>query len=218
VNQEDFMLRSTTRLASLALAAILASTLGGAAAAAEELAIGAKAPDFTLLGTDGQKYTLSAIAAPEKGAAPKAVAVVFTCNHCPFSQAYEPLLIELAKKYSARGVAFVLVNPNDAKVQPEDSYDRMVSRAKDKGYPFPYLHDAGQDVAHAYGARVTPHIFLLDADLVVRYRGRINDNRDPEKVTAHDLVAAMDALLAGKAIETSETRAFGCTIKWKKAS
>jgi thiol-disulfide isomerase/thioredoxin len=198
--------------------AVAASGFLGVAAHAGELAIGAKGPDFTLVGTDGKKHTLAAIVAPENGAAPKAVAVVFTCNHCPYSQAYEPVLIDLAKEYTERGVTFVLVNPNDAKVQPQDSFDKMVERAKDKGYPFVYLHDATQEAARAYGALVTPHIFLLDSDRVLRYRGRINDNRDPEKAASHDLVNAMEALLDGQEIETTTTRAFGCTIKWKKES
>jgi thiol-disulfide isomerase/thioredoxin len=143
---------------------------------------------------------------------------VFTCNTCPFSIAYEPILIDMAKHYEDQDVQFVLINSNDPVVKPGDSFDAMVACAAEKKYPFPYLFDDTQKVAESFGAKVTPHIFLVDSKQVLRYRGRINDNRDPEEVESHDLMQAIDALLAGKEIEVTDTAAFGCGIKWKKAS
>ena len=167
--QLGYRLLDVVVVPTLALAAL--STLGRAATA-DELAIGAKAPGFTLLGTDGQKHTLAEYAKPAEGEGPKAIAVVFTCNHCPYAKAYEPVLIDLAHQYADKGVAFVLISPNDPKIAPDDSYEKMQARAKEKNYPFPYLYDESQETAKAYGARVTPHIFLLDSSLVLRYRGR----------------------------------------------
>jgi thiol-disulfide isomerase/thioredoxin len=202
-----------------ALAALASCVLLATAAAAEELAIGAKAPDFKLLGTDNKQHTLDEYFEAQKAQdAPKAVVVVFTCNHCPYAKAYEPVLLNLAQEYRPRGVRFVLISSNDPQVQPEDSFELMQARAKEKEYPFPYLYDATQSTAKAYGARVTPHIFMLDSKRVLRYRGRINDNKDQAQVTSNDLVDAMTAVLAGKPVENAATKAFGCTIKWKKAS
>jgi len=185
----------------------------------EEIAIGATAPAFELRGTDGKMHTLADItSAHGDAAAPKATVVVFTCNHCPYAKAYEPVLIDLAKKYAERGVAWVLINPNDPEIQPEDAFDKMVERAKEKGYPFPYVIDTTQSIAKAYGATVTPHVFLLDPERNVRYRGRINDNKDPAKAETHDLVDAIEAVLADHEVATTATKAFGCTIKWKKSS
>jgi thiol-disulfide isomerase/thioredoxin len=158
------------------------------------------------------------VAAGKDGKPAAATVVVFTCNHCPFAKAYEPVLLDMAKSYAAKNVAFVFINSNDPAVAPDDSYENMQARAKEKGYPFPYLFDATQEAAKAYGAMVTPHVFLLDQERVLRYRGRVNDNRDPAAVTSNDLVNAIDALLAGKPVETAATKAFGCSVKWRKTS
>jgi peroxiredoxin len=179
----------------------------------DELAVGTAAPAFSLPGTDGKAHSLA-----DYGDKVHAVAVVFSCNHCPYAKAYEPVLIDLAKKYADKGVEFVLISSNDMNKVPEDSFDNMKQRAKEKEYPFPYLFDETQVVAHAYGARVTPHVFLLDSKHVLRYRGRVNDKQDPTQVKSNDLVDALDALLAGKEIATNSTKAFGCGIKWKPAS
>jgi thiol-disulfide isomerase/thioredoxin len=202
------MQRSMLILSAALLLAPLAVT-------AEEspLAIGKPAPDFTLQGVDGRQHSLTDTVADAK-----ATVVVFTCNTCPFSQAYEPILIDLARAYEDKGVRFLLINSNDPQRKPGDSFEAMVERAKDKRYPFPYLHDTTQEVARSYGAQVTPHTFVLDAQKNLRYRGRINDNRDPEQVQSHDLTQALDALLSGKQVPVTDTRAFGCSIKWKKAS
>jgi thiol-disulfide isomerase/thioredoxin len=187
-------------------------------ALAAELPIGSVAPDFKLRNVDGRELTLSQAAATKDGKPAKATVVVFTCNHCPFAKAYEPVLLDMAKAYAEKPVAFVFINPNDSQVAPDDSYEKMQERAKEKAYPFPYLYDATQATAKAYGALVTPHVYVLDAERVLRYRGRVNDNKDPSAVKSHDLVAAIDALLAGKPVDTAETKAFGCSVKWRKAS
>ena len=178
-----------------------------------EIEIGKKAPAFELTGVDGQKHSLGQFLGKAK-----ATVVVFTCNTCPYSQAYEPVLIEMAETYAGKPVQFVLVNSNDVTVQPGDSYEAMVARAKDKKYPFPYLHDATQSVATAYGAQRTPHVFLIDSEGVLRYRGRVDDNVKRDEVKTRDLADAIDALLAGKDVGVASTKAFGCTIKWRKAS
>jgi peroxiredoxin len=183
----------------------------------EEIAIGAKAPDFNLQGTDGKQHSLSATLAGD-GQAPKATVVVFTCNHCPFSKAYEPVLIEMANKYPSKDVAWVLINSNDPALSPEDSFEKMQEIAKAKNYPFPYVFDSTQQTAQAYGASRTPHVFLVDAKGTIVYRGRINDNKDKTLVKTNDLADAIDATIAGKEVANNSTKAIGCTIKWKKAS
>lgn len=205
------------RSSAAAALAIVAALAAAPLASADELAVGTKGPDFKLMGVDGKERTLAQVATKD-GKPVAATVVVFTCNHCPFAQAYEPVLLDMAKNYADKSVSFVFINSNDPQVAPDDSYEKMQARAKDKGYPFPYLYDATQTVAKAYGARVTPHVFVLDDKQVLRYRGRVNDNKDQTQVKANDLVNAIDGLLAGKPIETAETTAFGCSIKWKKSS
>ncbi|MCI0330852.1 MAG: thioredoxin family protein [candidate division Zixibacteria bacterium] len=195
------------RYSGVILAAVLAL---GAFARAEELPLGETGPSFSLLGTDGKTYSLADYG--EK----KGLAVIFTCNACPYAKAFEDRIVKLAKEYQPKGIAFVAINPNDPGRVPEDSYENMVKRAKEKGFVFPYVYDSTSEVAAAYGARVTPHLFLLDGDLKLVYRGRIEDDSDPKKVKSYDLKNAMDALLAGKKIKVAETKAFGCTIKWRK--
>jgi len=203
---------------SLARAVTVAVALCAVSASAEELAIGAQAPEFKLKNVDGKDYTLAQVASGKDGKPAAATVVVFTCNHCPFAKAYEPVLLDMAKTYADKDVAFVFINSNDPKVAPDDSYDKMQERAKEKSYTMPYLYDATQETAKAYGAMVTPHVYLLDSKQMLRYRGRVNDNKEPDKVTTNDLTNAIDALLAGKTVETAETKAFGCGIKWKKTS
>jgi alkyl hydroperoxide reductase subunit AhpC len=124
----------------------------------------------------------------------------------------------MAAKYADQNVAFVFINPNDSKIVPDDSYEKMQERAKEKEFTFPYLYDATQETAKAYGASRTPHIFLVDDKMVLRYRGRINDSKEQAEVKSNDLTNAIDAIVAGKDVETAATKAFGCSIKWKKAS
>ena len=143
--------------------------------------------------------------------------VIFTCNHCPYAQAWEDRLIALQRAYAGRGVRFVLINANDPARVPDDSPERMRERARAKAYPFPYLFDATQEVARAYGATRTPEIFLFDAARVLRYHGAPDDNyEDPAAVRQPYLRDAVEALLRGAAPPVAETRPVGCTIKWKQ--
>ncbi len=197
----------------LMLAALSVAAVGVAGPKDTELEIGKKGPAFKLVGTDGEKHALADYVKKSK-----ATVVVFTCNSCPFSKGYEPVLVDMAKSYKDKPVSFVLINSNSVEVQPQDSYELMVERAKEKGFPFPYLYDETQEIATAYGAQRTPHIFVLDDKGVLRYRGRIDDEMDRSKVKSHDLVNAIDALVAGTEVPVASTKAFGCTIKWKKTS
>jgi thiol-disulfide isomerase/thioredoxin len=196
-------------------ALLVAVSLTGLALAAQpgaELAIGAKGPDFNLKGTDGQMHSLAA------SAGDKGTAVIFTCNECPYSKGYEDRLIDLAKAFKPQGIGFVAINANDPKIVPGDGYEFMVKRAKDKGFPFPYVVDETQAIAAAYGARVTPHIFLLDAKGTLVYRGRVDDSVKTEEVKSSDFRAALEALAGGKPVPVAETKAFGCGVKYSKPS
>jgi len=169
-----------------------------------------QAPAFNLKGVDGKTHSLDEL----KGQ--KGIAVIFSCNHCPYVKAYEDRMIQLAKEYQPKGINFVLINANDPAKYPEDSFENMVRRAEEKGYPFPYLHDETQEVPRAYGAERTPEVFLFDSELKLRYHGTIDDNwEDASKATKHYLKDALEALLAGQEPQIQETTPVGCTIKWK---
>ncbi len=177
------------------------------------LEIGQQAPDFTLPGVDGQTHALRDLLADHR-----AVAVIFSCNHCPYVRAWEDRMIAIQRDYADRGVALVAINANDAARYPEDDFSHMQERAREQGFNFLYLRDESQEVARAYGATHTPHVFLLDAQGVLRYRGAIDDNyEDPADVHQPYLRQALDALLEGDAVPTPTTEAVGCTIKWKQA-
>lgn len=185
------------------------------------LAIGAPAPGFNLLGIDGKRYTLASFSKSP------VLMVVFMCNHCPTSQAYEKRIIQLVNDYRSRGVQVVAINPNDpASVRLDelgysdlgDSYPEMKLRAHAAGYNFPYLYDGDKEVAaRAYGPVSTPHVFIFDAARHLRYEGRIDDTEDPAKTpVTSDARNALDALLAGRDVAVTDTKTFGCSIKWKE--
>ncbi len=171
---------------------------------------GAKARDFSLPGIDGKTYSL-------KSFQDKPVVVVFfTCNHCPYVQAWESRFVEVQRDYAAKGVALVGINSNDEAKFPEDDMAHMEERAKDHGYNFPYLRDESQKVAEAWGPVATPDFYVLDKDRVIRYRGRLDDNhKDANAVTLRYLRDALDDVLAGKAPRVPLTPPYGCSIKWK---
>jgi len=172
---------------------------------------GDKATDFKLKSVDGKMYSM----ADYKDA--KGFIVVFTCNHCPFAVKYEDRVIELAKKYKPKGYVLLAINPNDPVAAPDDSYELMKVRAKEKGFTFPYLFDEGQKIYPQYGATKTPHVFLLDKNLIVKYIGAIDDNvEDAKAVKEHYLENAIAALEKGQEPSPSTTKAIGCTIKVKK--
>lgn len=175
------------------------------------LNIGDQAPDFKLKNIDGKMVSL------EDFQGVKGYVVIFTCNHCPFSVAYEDRIIALHSQYSSKGYPVILINPNDPSVQPEDSFANMVTRAKEKGFTMPYLFDDGQQVYPKYGATRTPHVFLLDKRRVVRYIGAIDDNfSDATAVKHRFLEDAIAALEKGETPEPAVTKAVGCTIKVRK--
>ena len=179
------------------------------AALADELAIGAKAPAFSLANAvDGKTYAFK----PGDG---KISVVVFTCNQCPYAKAFEPRLIEIAKQYASKGVTFYAIDSNDEAQYAEESLANMKDRAVNKGYPYPYLKDNDSSIAHAYGARVTPHVYVIDQKGALRYRGFVDDSARPNERTKTGLTDALDALIANKTVANTETRAFGCSIKWK---
>ncbi len=172
------------------------------------LPLGSKAPDFDLPGTDGKKHSLGSFADHP------VLAVVFTCNHCPYSKAYEDRLVAVQKDYASKGVQLVAINSNDEKSYPEDSFPEMVKRAKEKGFNFPYLRDESQEVVEAYGGVCTPHVFVFDKSRVLRYRGRVDDSKEPQKVASNDLRNALDDLVGDREVRVPDTRPFGCSIKW----
>ena len=173
------------------------------------LALGSQALDFNLKGVDGKSHSLKDFADC------KALVVVFSCNHCPYVKDYEDRMVQVQKDYSGKGVTLVAINSNDDQDYPEDNFENMVRRSKEKGFNFPYLRDETQEIARRYGAICTPHIFAFDRGRVLQYKGRIDDNRNPVAVTTSDLRNALDAILAGRKPSVQETRPFGCSIKWK---
>jgi len=183
------------------------------------LAIGAAAPDFNLKGIDGKQHKLSEYRSA------KALAVMFICNHCPASQLYEDRIKKMADDYRAKGVQFLAIQPNavSAITQHElnytdvdDSLDSMVIHAKFKNFNFPYLYDGDtQQVAHLYGPKNTPHIFVFDQERKLRYEGRIDDSMRADHVRINDARDALDALVANRPVAFPQRPVFGCSIKWK---
>ncbi len=181
------------------------------AMASAMLALGTKAPDFSLPDTAGRTVSLW-----DFKDAP-AVLVVFMCNHCPFVKHVLDGFVKTAKEYQGKGVAVVAINSNDVDSFPEDSPEMMARVAARKGFTFPYLYDESQKVAAAYRAACTPDFFLFDHSGKLVYRGQMDDSRpgNNKPVTAADLRAAMDAVLAGKPVSETQRPSMGCSIKWK---
>jgi peroxiredoxin len=178
-----------------------------AAAGLVALAIGELGPSFDgLLGTDGRRHSLSDLADRE------AVVLIFSSNRCPTAKAYGPRMNALQAEFGPRGVALVAVNANEPHLYPDESYPRMLERAAEDGYTFPYVVDEGQRLARAFGASCTFHVFVLDRERRLRYQGRFDDARIPERVTSHDLDDALEDVLAGRAVRTPVTRPFGCSL------
>lgn len=173
--------------------------------------IGDAAPSFKLLGTDDENHKLSEFVDS------KALVVVFSCNHCPYVQAYEDRMVAIQKEFGPKGVQLVAINSNDAQKYPEDSFEAMKKRAKAKGFNFPYLRDETQQVARAYGATHTPHLFVFGPDRTLTYTGKIDDNwEEPSKVQRRYLAEALRAILSDLPVGEPETHAIGCTIKWRE--
>lgn len=170
-----------------------------------------KAPDFTLPGVDGKTYRLSEFKQ-------EVIVVLFICNHCPYVQAIEDRMIQLARDYASKSVQFMGICSNDPTDYPQDRPEALKKRWREKNYGFPYLIDETQESARAYGAVCTPDLFVFDKDRNLAYHGQLDDNwKEPSKVTHHDMRDALDALLAGKQPSQNQTPSMGCSIKWKKS-
>ena len=179
--------------------------------ATNNLKIGSSAPNFNLLGVDVKKYSLASFV--DK----KALIVIFSCNHCPYVQAYEGRIKQIQSDYATKSVSVVAINSNEDTGYPEDSFENMKKRSTEQKFNFLYLRDENQSVARAYDATHTPEIFLFDKERKLAFHGKIDDNwQEPSKVQNQYLRNALDELLAGKEISVPETFTIGCTIKWKK--
>jgi len=175
-----------------------------------KMRIGQPAIEFDLLGVDTKNYMLRYFHNKDF------IVLVFTCNHCPYAQAYESRLIEMSREFYKRAV-FLAINSNDENQVPEDSYSNMVIRSVEKRFPFLYLYDEKQEVARAYGAIATPHVFVFDASGRLAYQGGIDNNWENEQaVTEHYLRDALSALYAGRPVLRKTAPVSGCQIKWKE--
>lgn len=177
--------------------------------------VGDKVEDFKLKGVDGKMASM----ADYKDA--KGFILIFDCNTCPYSKAYLKRIKALNEKYANKGYPVVAVNSNDPDKSPGDTFEEMVSYARENGYEHAYLYDADQTVAKRFGATNTPHVYVLKKDddaLVVNYIGAIDNNtRDAAEADKKYVEDAVDALLNGKKPAVTKTKAIGCTIKWKAA-
>jgi peroxiredoxin len=175
-----------------------------------KLKIESSIPGFSLTGVDDKAYSLNDFS--DK----KILIVIFSCNHCPYVQAYEDRIVALQSEFEKDGVQIVAINSNDDVKYPDDSFDEMKKRAAARGFNFPYLRDESQDVAKAFGTTHTPLIFLFDSDRKLKYEGKIDDNwQEPDKVKSAYLRDAILEVLKGKEVSVPETFSIGCTIKWK---
>ena len=173
------------------------------------LELGAKAPDFSVVGTDGQTYGLANFAKAST------LVVFFTCNHCPFVVGSDEVTRATAEKFQDKGVAFIGINSNSEKTNPTDDFDQMVLRMKEYNFPWIYARDASQEVALAYGALRTPHFYVFDADRKLVYCGRgVDQPRDTSKVQVNDLEKALAEVTAGQSVSVPLTNPIGCNVKW----
>ena len=196
----------SVRKLSLCVAAIVAVSVSALQAAKfnDKVDVGDKAPGWeNLEGVDGKEHSLADL----KDA--KLVVVVFTCNGCPVAQAYEELFNQLVTDYKDKGVEFVAINPSD-------SLDDMKARAETEGLKFPYLSDASQETSRSYGATVTPHLFILDQDREIAYMGAFDNNLESGKADKHYVRDAVESLLKGEEPAVTESKQFGCGVKYKK--
>ena len=175
--------------------------------------IGDEAADINLKNVDGKMVSYADY--PDA----KGFIVIFTCNTCPYAVASEDRIIALDQEFKSKGYPVIAINPNDPDVQPDDTFELMQKKAEDKGFTFPYLYDESKSVYAKYGAKKTPHVYLLNKENgknIVKYIGAIDDNvRKASEVKERFLANAVNELLAGKEVSVKETRAIGCTVKVK---
>lgn len=172
--------------------------------------LGTPCPDFTLPGVDGKTYSRKDF---QNG---KPMLVMFICNHCPYVKAIEDRLIQLGADLQALEVHTVGICSNDSSEHPEDHFENLARRAKEKNYTFKYLHDESQDVARRFGAVCTPDFFLYDSKGLLAYRGRLDDSwKEPSRVTRRELFEAVQSLLKNQQLEEKQIPSMGCNIKWR---
>lgn len=176
--------------------------------------VGDEAVEFNLQNVDGSSVSLDD---PEYA---KGAIVIFTCNTCPYVVAYQDRMIALHEKYASKGYPVIAINPNDAAISPGDSFEEMKKRAAEKDFPYPYVYDETQEIIKAYGGSRTPHVYLLNKEngkFIVKYIGAIDNNyQDASAVTEHYVEDAVDAVIQGEKVALENTKAIGCTIKWRK--
>ena len=194
--------------------AVIAVLFINASEPAAGYGVGDYAKDFKLENIDGKSVSLADYSNA------KGFIIVFTCNTCPYAKAYESRIMDLDKNYAGKGFPVIAINPNDISQQPGDSMDEMKKRASDKGYTFPYLRDDSQEVAKAFGATKTPHVYLLNKEAANKYKvefiGAIDDSpNDVSDVSETYVEDAINTILSGGTPAVTEKRAIGCTIKWK---
>jgi peroxiredoxin len=208
------MFRSVRWLTPLSLVLVLAPAAVRADDAPEALALGTAAPmtDQQMRNVDGKQVTIADV----KGK--HGTLVVFTCNACPYARAWQTRIAALGNAALQRGIGVIAINANDPNVNGDDSFDGMVARAKQLGLKFPYVVDATSNIARAYGATRTPEAFLFDAEGKLVYHGTIDDNaHDASAVKQRYLRNAVDAVVAGKTVPVAETKAIGCSIKFRSS-
>jgi peroxiredoxin len=173
------------------------------------LQIGEKAPDFELPATDGKTYSLNDFD-------DETLVVFFTCNHCPFVVGSDEVTRKTVERFIPKGVRFVGINSNSTNTRPADSFEDMVERMEEHGFPWLYLRDESQEVALAYGAMRTPHFYVLDKERKLVYTGRGVDNpREASKATVNDLERALEEHTSGKPVSVPLTNPIGCNVKWE---
>lgn len=172
--------------------------------------VGDKVENFELKNIDQTMMSLDSFEGAE------GYILIFSCNHCPYSVAYEDRIIALAETYNDQNIPVIMINPNDAETYPDDSFDGMVQRAAEKKFNFPYLHDESQEIARMFGAEKTPHVYLLNKEREIKYIGAIDDSpRKPDEVEEKYLENAVEAVKRGLNPNPFRTKAIGCSIKWK---
>jgi peroxiredoxin len=194
---------------TLSLALMSAALLAGSASALE-IKAAIPSADVAMKNIDGREVSI------DKVEGPKGTLVIFSCNACPWVKAWEGRIAEIGNTYQQHGIGVIAINSNDPGQVPEDGYAVMQQRAGERGFNFPYVVDTTSDVARAFGASHTPEAYLFDSDGKLVYHGTIDDNAlHPDKVTRHYLRDALDALLKGQPVATTETKALGCSIKFR---
>jgi peroxiredoxin len=183
--------------------------LGAATLSTNGYQVGDTAEDFSLMGVDDQAHSLAGYEDA------KGFVVIFTCNHCPYSVAYEDRIIALHNKYG-EDYPVIAINPNDPISYPSDNFENMKLRAQEKGFTFDYLFDDGQQVFPKFGATKTPHVFLLDKELKVQYIGAIDNSTEAADVSKTYLADAIESLRKGESPKVTSTKAIGCGIKVAK--